>query len=684
MKASLYAIRHRDAGWSWRLSLDMRVDAAHWSACGEGEDGVVRLLSPVSLGQAIWLKQWLARSAAVNKALDERAYETVRREMTRRLAVLGASTELMQRLELVEGWEAQRKGDPTPSLVGGDSRGAAGTARSPSKEAAADTADVQVVGRLLEGRMLLKDELLGLLHDSGLGHWQSRWASLVQAAYLRGCVELSAGVDCSETRRLWRRGRQYACRRCGSGDKRMYWAPCMDCGVPCPYCEACLTMGRARFCSLLVLGVCGGGVASDSGAVSGGPAAEAAALPTRTPAQAGTAAWRSASPQLRAGARDADAAGYEAELRALLQRWKLSPAQTEASLAGLRFLRERPAAGVAGAEPACFLYWAVTGAGKTEMIFPLIACEVARGGRVLVATPRRDVVLELQPRLAAAFPANALVTLYGGSAQRWERGEITLATTHQLLRFWRRFDLVILDEIDAYPFHNNPMLEHAARQACKLGGRYVLLSATPPLPLQQAASRRRLGHAKVPVRFHRQPLPVPHRVRAAPVERWLRQGQIPALVMDKLRASLQRGAQLFLFVPRIRLVEPLVLLLQRELPDVAIRGTSSQDAERTEKVADFRLTDIRLLVTTTILERGVTVPRSDVFVLDADSGLFDEAALVQMAGRAGRSRDDPHGLVCFVAADYTASQQRAIRHIRRMNRLAAAKGYLQTKEGNDD
>jgi competence protein ComFA len=72
----------------------------------------------------------------------------------------------------------------------------------------------------------------------------------------------------------------------------------------------------------------------------------------------------------------------------------------------------------------------------------------------------------------------------------------------------------------------------------------------------------------------------------------------------------------------------------------------------------------------------VTVPKTDVFIMNADSSTFDSAALIQMAGRAGRSKDDPAGRVFFVAKAYTNSQARAIREIRRMNRLAKRKGYL--------
>jgi late competence protein required for DNA uptake (superfamily II DNA/RNA helicase) len=94
----------------------------------------------------------------------------------------------------------------------------------------------------------------------------------------------------------------------------------------------------------------------------------------------------------------------------------------------------------------------VTGAGKTEMMFPLLEEVLSRGGRALVATPRRDVVLELAPRLAKAFPGTKLAVLYGGSEDRWSNAPLTLATTHQLLRFQEAFDLVLIDELDAFPY----------------------------------------------------------------------------------------------------------------------------------------------------------------------------------------------------------------------------------------
>src|SRR5690625_3846493 len=59
------------------------------------------------------------------------------------------------------------------------------------------------------------------------------------------------------------------------------------------------------------------------------------------------------------------------------------------------------------------LIWAVAGSGKTEVLFPGIERALQKGSRVCIATPRADVVRELQPRIQAAFPTNNVDALYG-------------------------------------------------------------------------------------------------------------------------------------------------------------------------------------------------------------------------------------------------------------------------------
>ncbi|WP_461213244.1 helicase-related protein [Lacticaseibacillus sp. GG6-2] len=309
------------------------------------------------------------------------------------------------------------------------------------------------------------------------------------------------------------------------------------------------------------------------------------------------------------------------------------------------------------------LLWAVTGAGKTEMLFETIAAVLDAGGRVGVAAPRIDVVRELAPRLQAAFAHTSMAIRYGGAPWPQHDVALTVLTTHQLLRYYQAFDLLIIDEVDAFPFVHNQALAYAAEHATR--GAKVWLSATPPAKLLQAAKRGRLGLSVLPRRFHNAPLPVP---KVA----WLGRRRLPEQIDAKLirqLATIVSTHRCLLFVPEIAWVPILQTQLQAKLA-VPVAGVHASDPERADKVAAFRRGDIQLLITTTILERGVTIPKCAVMVLAADARQFDAASLIQMAGRAGRSADSVDDPVWFYARHYTRAMQLALRTIRHINHQA--------------
>ena len=656
MRVAVYAVVH-EGKWRIRRSLDLRVDVLWWGqrfCATPGSARMVLLSAATALSSAVRLEQRFEPRTDMN-GWDPRKWglwfrERMEEEAGRGTngdaavggqALFGGSGESLHNGSGVWMWDFRQA---VPEQVLRLLERPAGPGQAAGALAELGGMSDALVAQV-SGRSLLAAEVDALLQEMAPG-LAGAWHSAAQLASLQGRLALDAGLADAGPRRgggLLRMGRPRLprCRRCGS--EATGRTACAACGrADCAYCEACLALGRSRACSLLLRSA-----ARD-------PAVRAAAGPS-------TAAVRG--------------------------RWGLSAAQGDAACAALGFLAEPPRRGsaapggraerpLAPARHARFLLWAVTGAGKTEMIFPLLGAILERGGRVLVATPRRDVVLELAPRLAKAFPDTRIVTLYGGSDERWREGDLTLATTHQLMRFYQAFDLVVIDELDAFPYHNDPMLAYAAEHACKPDGKFVYLSATPPRPLQKEAARGRLPHAKVPVRFHGHPLPVPKRIALKSIEQCLRQPMLLKRLSSHLSLSLERGAQIFLFVSRIRHIDPLVAILRRMLGGVCIEGTSSEDPFRAEKVTRFRRREIRLLVTTTILERGVTVPRSDVFIADADSSLFDEASLVQMAGRAGRSAEDPAGRVVFASPQWTISQKRAVNQIKSMNRIARKNGYL--------
>ncbi len=77
-----------------------------------------------------------------------------------------------------------------------------------------------------------------------------------------------------------------------------------------------------------------------------------------------------------------------------------------------------------------------------------------------------------------------------------------------------------------------------------------------------------------------------------------------------------------------------------------------------------------MLVATSVAERGITVPGAEVMVLFANSQLFDEGVLVQMAGRSGRAWDNPTGRVWFVANSQSQAMVEAIGQIKEQNHQA--------------
>lgn len=360
-----------------------------------------------------------------------------------------------------------------------------------------------------------------------------------------------------------------------------------------------------------------------------------------------------------------------------------SQAQQHASDITVRFVRKQQR------HVSELLIWAVTGAGKTETIFAAIGEILQQGKSVMIATPRKDVVLELTPRLQAAFPSQHVISLHGESMQKGEIGNFVIATTHQAINYYHQFDLVVLDEVDAFPYHNSAMLQYAVQQARKPSGQLIYLTATPPPSLLQRTKQGKAELVMIPARHHGYPLIEPKIKIESQLHKWLHQPSLPRAIMEFIEHVLTNGRQAMLFVPKIEWIESLVERITTLFADKTVEsnksesvqfswveGTFASDPKRKEKVIAFRNGEIRLLVTTTILERGVTVASTDCLVFRADTAIFDESALVQMAGRVGRSTNDPTGIVVFVGEARSDAMNKAVRQIKHFNRLARKNGYL--------
>lgn len=75
--------------------------------------------------------------------------------------------------------------------------------------------------------------------------------------------------------------------------------------------------------------------------------------------------------------------------------------------------------------------------------------------------------------------------------------------------------------------------------------------------------------------------------------------------------------------------------------------------------------EIEVMLTTTILERGVTFDRLDAIIIHAER--FNAESLIQMCGRVGRKPTDPVGRIWFIAHHQSSGIRRTIRTIRDFN-----------------
>lgn len=315
--------------------------------------------------------------------------------------------------------------------------------------------------------------------------------------------------------------------------------------------------------------------------------------------------------------------------------------------------------------------WAVAGAGKTEMIFRGIEHVLQRGGRICVACPRTDVILELEPRIKEAFPETSVATLYGDSQEKHMCAQITLSTTHQLYRFKKAFDLIVIDEVDAFPYVADESLQFASREAAKDKSSTVLLTATPTREWQQLFLKGKKVGIHIPARYHRHPNPVPRMQWIGDWRKLLEKGRLPKQLVTWLEN--QRNP-FMVFFPHIESMQAALPLVQEIFPETL--SVHSGDPDRKEKVMKLRKGDIPGLLTTTILERGVTIKAVDVAVVGSEDATFTESALVQISGRVGRNREKPDGDIVFFHNGKTKSMNHAIQQIKHNNKTAYERGLL--------
>lgn len=300
------------------------------------------------------------------------------------------------------------------------------------------------------------------------------------------------------------------------------------------------------------------------------------------------------------------------------------------------------------------LVYAACGAGKTELVMETIKQALSLGKKVGFAISRRQVVLEIKDRMQLAFPALKVVAVCEGYTEITE-GDLIICTMHQLYRYHQTFDLLIMDEVDAFPYRGNIVLKQIAEHACT--GEKVYLTATPDEEMLENVKLGNLAMVELFQRPHGYPLIVPDVIAGAPFIQTL-------LLLRFLFVQKKEKAQTLVFVPTIQMAKSLNFWLR-----FLFRSTSFTSKTKDKEIIlkKFHEKKYECLIATTVLERGITIKGVHVVIFHADHIVFQEASLIQMIGRVGRNIEMPTGKGLFLCTKKTKDIERCVRALKKMN-----------------
>ena len=214
-----------------------------------------------------------------------------------------------------------------------------------------------------------------------------------------------------------------------------------------------------------------------------------------------------------------------------------------------------------------------------------------------------------------------------------------------------------MDEIDAFPFKNNEVLKAFFFRSIK--NKFILMSATPSQEMIDKFHEDGYKLLELYSRFHTYPLPVPKPIIKNNISLYI-------TLIDYVHRFVKEGKPVMVFVPTIEMSENIYSLLSMFVKDG--RPVHSHRKDREEIIEGFTKGKYKYLVTTAVLERGVTVKNAQVIVFHADHNIYNEYTLIQIAGRVGRKKDAPEGEVIYLAREETSGMAKSIYEINRANK----------------
>ena len=315
------------------------------------------------------------------------------------------------------------------------------------------------------------------------------------------------------------------------------------------------------------------------------------------------------------------------------------------------------------------------GSGKTVVAFAgmVVACE--NGYQAALMAPTEILAEQHYRRLKDLCPPLGLtVALLTGSLKEMEkkelqdrigRGEVDIVVgTHALIQegiAFRRLGLVVIDEQ-----HRFGVIQRGSLRKKGMAPDVLVMTATP---IPRTLAMTVYGDLDVSVIDEMPPGKLPVKTKV------LSEKQRGALYAH-IRREIAKGRQVFIVYPLVEESANLDLKdatrmtehLQKEIfPDVRVGLVHGRmkGVQKEQVMGEFRRNEIRILVSTTVVEVGIDVPAASVMVVE-HAERFGLSQLHQLRGRVGRS-DIPSLCILMTKPDVSVTARKRLKVMEETN-----------------
>ncbi|KRQ87717.1 hypothetical protein ABG79_00519 [Caloramator mitchellensis] len=327
--------------------------------------------------------------------------------------------------------------------------------------------------------------------------------------------------------------------------------------------------------------------------------------------------------------------------------------EEEASQEILKFTKSKKVSSIIFSAPHSF---------SIKMLFSSFAEVFKRGGRVLYVTSFNEIN-EVYTILSNTFTKKR-IGIANKNIEDYRNFDIVIAYKSNLIRFYKSFDLVVLNDLNS-AFEENIDFGYVVKRSAKDKAKFIYISANP---LRNKEHFNELIY--IPF-AHGSHLISEPRVETA---RFLSEFEVfvPQMAVDVLKFSIKEGTKTVIFYPdESRHQEILNFLvscgIDMDLIEKDIKYDDFARALRSSK---------NVFITSDIRCSRQLVEDINVIVLNAHSNYFNAEKLIYISAMASTGRNKRIGEVLFVAENETEEISLARKCIRSLNKVSWEKEYV--------